>query len=128
MGNRGGKGERGSHLNNGDKVAALIPGGGDAQYRVAHKSNTRPLPAGMSFVDAAALPETLMTVWTNMFERGQFKLGDTILIHGGASGIGTTATMLAKAFGAAKIITTVGSPKNREARRKPGAGVAILFK
>ena len=122
------KGDRVSHLNIGDKVAALIPGGGYAQYSVAHESNTMPLPAGMSFVDAAALPETLMTVWTNMFERGQFKPGDTILIHGGASGIGTTATMLAKAFGAAKIITTVGSPENRDASLKLGADVAILYK
>ncbi|MGK9175227.1 NAD(P)H-quinone oxidoreductase [Yokenella regensburgei] len=112
----------------GDHVAALIPGGGYAQYCVADASNTLPLPPGLSLTEAAALPETFMTVWLNMFERGQFKAGDTILIHGGASGIGTTATMLAKAFCAGKIITTVGSQAHQEASLKLGADVAILYK
>ncbi|WP_429220704.1 NAD(P)H-quinone oxidoreductase [Aeromonas veronii] len=122
------KGEQVDHLKVGDKVAALISGGGYAEYSVAHQSNVLPLPPGLSFVEAAALPETFMTVWSNMFERGQFKKGDIILIHGGASGIGTTATMLAKAFGAAKIITTVGSPEQQAASIKLGADVAVLYK
>jgi len=112
----------------GDRVAALITGGGYAEYCTAHESNTLPLPSGLNFVEAAALPETFMTVWLNMFQRGQFKAGDIILIHGGASGIGTTATMLAKAFGAAKIITTVGSGEHRQASLKLGADVAVLYK
>lgn len=112
----------------GDRVAALITGGGYAEYCTAHESNTLPLPSGLNFVEAAALPETFMTVWLNMFQRGQFKAGDIILIHGGASGIGTTATMLAKAFGAAKIITTVGSAEHRQASLKLGADVAVLYK
>jgi NADPH2:quinone reductase len=112
----------------GDHVAALIPGGGYAQYSVADASNVLRLPPGLSMAEAAALPETFMTVWLNMFQRGQFKAGDIILIHGGASGIGTTATMLAKAFGAAKIITTVGSEEHRQASLKLGADVAVLYK
>lgn len=112
----------------GDPVAALIPGGGYAQYSVADAGNVMPLPPGLSMAEAAALPETFMTVWVNMFQRGQFKAGDIILIHGGASGIGTTATMLAKAFGAAKIITTVGSEEHRQASLKLGADVAVLYK
>lgn len=112
----------------GDHVAALIPGGGYAEYCVAHETNALPLPPGLNLIEAAALPETFMTVWLNMFERGQFKAGDIILIHGGASGIGTTATMLAKAFGAAKIITTVGSEEHHEASLKLGADTAVLYK
>ena len=112
----------------GDKVAALISGGGYAQYSVADEGNAMPLPPGLSPVEAAALPETFMTVWVNMFQRGGFKSGDTILIHGGASGIGTTATMLARAFGAGTIITTVGSEEHRQASLKLGADVAILYK
>lgn len=112
----------------GDKVAALIPGGGYAQYSVADASNVLPLPPGLTMTEAAAWPETFLTVWLNMFQRGQFKAGDTILIHGGASGIGTTATMLAKAFGAAKIITTVGSEAHAQASLKLGADVAVLYK
>ncbi|MGL4827422.1 MAG: NAD(P)H-quinone oxidoreductase [Vibrionaceae bacterium] len=122
------KGERVTRFNIGDKVAALITGGGYAQYGVAHQHNAFLLPPSLSFVEAAALPETFMTVWSNMFERGQFKQGDIILIHGGASGIGTTATMLAKAFGAAKIITTVGSREQQAASIKLGADVAVLYK
>lgn len=112
----------------GDRVAALISGGGYAQYSVADEGNTMPLPAGLSPIEAAALPETFMTVWLNMFLRGGFRAGETILIHGGASGIGTTATMLAKAFGAGTIITTVGSEEHRQASLKLGADVAVLYK
>lgn len=112
----------------GDRVAALISGGGYAEYSVADCHTVMPLPAGLSMTEAAALPETFLTVWLNMFQLGGFKAGDTILIHGGASGIGTTATMLAKAFGAGKIITTVGSERQRQASLQLGADVAILYK
>jgi len=112
----------------GDLVAALITGGGYAEYSVADESNTLSLPPGLSAIEAAALPETFMTVWLNMFQRGQFKAGDNILIHGGTSGIGTTATMLARAFGAGKIITTVATPAQRQASIGLGADVAVLYK
>lgn len=112
----------------GDRVAALLTGGGYAEYSVAKEDNVLTVPDGLNLVEAAALPETFMTVWLNMFERGQFKANDIILIHGGASGIGTTATMLAKAFGAKKIITTVGSREHQEASLALGADVAILYK
>ncbi|MCM3060858.1 alcohol dehydrogenase catalytic domain-containing protein, partial [Bacillus subtilis] len=93
----------------GDRVCALIPGGGYAEYAVANESNTLAIPDGLGMAEAAALPETFMTVWLNLFQRGRLSPGESVLIHGGASGIGTTATMLAKAFGASTIITTVGS-------------------
>ena len=78
-------------------------------------------------VEAAAIPETFLTVWLNLFQRGKFKAGESVLIHGGASGIGTTATMLAKAFGASKIITTVGSDAHRAASIALGADVAVDY-
>ena len=112
----------------GDPVAALVTGGGYAEYCVADTLTTLPLPAGLTDQEAAALPETFLTVWLNMFQRGGFKAGDTILIHGGASGIGTTATMLAKAFGARYIITTVGSQAHRQASLALGADLAVLYK
>jgi NADPH2:quinone reductase len=116
-----------TRFRHGDVVAALVTGGGYAEYSVADELNTLPLPPGLSTIEAAALPETFMTVWLNMMQRGQFKAGDTILIHGGASGIGTTATMLARAFGAGKVITTVATPAQREASLRLGADVAVLF-
>jgi NADPH:quinone reductase len=84
------------------------------------------MPKGYSFLEAAALPETFMTVWHNVFERGALRSGETLLIHGGSSGIGTTAIMLAKQFGA-KVIVTAGSPEKCEACRKLGADVAIDY-
>ncbi|WP_255756210.1 NAD(P)H-quinone oxidoreductase [Massilia sp. erpn] len=117
-----------SHIQPGDQVVALIPGGGYAEYSVADARTVTPLPEGLTPSEGAALLETFMTVWTNMFQRGQFRRGDNILIHGGASGIGTTATMLAKAFGAAKIITTVSTPEQREASLALGADVAVLYR
>jgi NADPH2:quinone reductase len=116
-----------TRFRHGDVVAALVTGGGYAEYSVADELNTLLLPPGLSTIEAAALPETFMTVWLNMMQRGQFKAGDTILIHGGASGIGTTATMLARAFGAGKIITTVATPAQREASLRLGADVAVLY-
>ncbi|MDF3884505.1 NAD(P)H-quinone oxidoreductase [Cupriavidus basilensis] len=111
----------------GDLVCALIPGGGYAEYSVANEHNTLHLPDGLQLVEAAAMPETFMTVWLNLFQRGKFTRGDTVLIHGGASGIGTTATMLSKAFGASKIITTVASDAQRDASLALGADYAVNY-
>jgi NADPH2:quinone reductase len=111
----------------GDKVCALVPGGGYAEYCLADESNALPVPKGFSFVEAAALPETFFTVWHNVFERGRLQAGETMLIHGGSSGIGTTAIMLAKAFGA-KAIATAGSKEKCEACIALGADAAIDYK
>jgi NADPH2:quinone reductase len=105
----------------GDRVMALVVGGGYAEYCHA-------LPvSGLSMVEAAAVPETFFTVWHNAFERGGLKSGETLLIHGGTSGIGTTAIQLAKAFGA-RVITTAGSQEKCDACRKLGADVAVNYK
>ena len=111
----------------GDAVTALMPGGGYAQYAIAHESNALPIPLGMRAVEAAAIPETFFTVWTNVFDRGGLKRGEWLLVHGGASGIGTTAIMLAKAFGA-KVIATVGSDDKAAACEKLGADVVVNYK
>lgn len=111
----------------GDMVAALVTGGGYAQYAVANEQVTIGIPDGLSVIEAAALPETFMTVWLNLFDRGQFKAGDSVLIHGGASGIGTTATMLARHLGASKIITTVNSKAHQDASIRLGADLAINY-
>jgi len=111
----------------GDKVMALVAGGGYAEYCPVHESNALPIPAGLSVVEAAAVPETFFTVWHNVFERGALKAVETILVHGGSSGIGTTAIMLAKAFGA-RVIATAGSAEKCDACRKLGADVAINYK
>jgi NADPH2:quinone reductase len=111
----------------GDAVTALVPGGGYAQYCVAHESHALPVPPGHSLVDAAAIPETFFTVWHNVFERGGLQPGETLLVHGGSSGIGTTAIQLGKAFGA-RVITTAGSAEKCEACRKLGADLAIDYK
>lgn len=112
----------------GDLVCALVPGGGYAEYALAHESNTLAIPEGLTVVEAAAMPETFLTVWLNLFQRGKFAAGESVLIHGGASGIGTTATMLAKAFGASKIITTVSSDAQRAASLALGADVAVDYR
>jgi len=110
----------------GDRVMALVVGGGYAEYCLAHESHA--LPVGtLSMVEAAAIPETFFTVWHNTFERGGLKRGETLLIHGGSSGIGTAAIQLAKAFGA-RVITTAGSPEKCDACRKLGADVAVNYK
>jgi NADPH2:quinone reductase len=111
----------------GDKVTALVVGGGYAEYCPVPESNALPIPAGLSLIEAAAIPETFFTVWHNVFERGALKSGETLLVHGGSSGIGTTAIMLAKAFGA-HVITTAGSAEKCDACRKLGADVAINYK
>jgi putative PIG3 family NAD(P)H quinone oxidoreductase len=110
----------------GDKICALVSGGGYAEYCVTDEATALPVPKGFSYVEAAALPETFMTVWHNVFERGALKSGETFLVHGGSSGIGTTAIILAKAFGAT-VIATAGSPEKCEACRKLGADVAIDY-
>jgi len=111
----------------GDKVCALVPGGGYASFCLAHESNALPVPQGFSFTEAAALPETFFTVWTNVFQRGHLASGETLLVHGGSSGIGTTAIMLAKAFGA-KVIVTAGTDEKCAACVKLGADHAINYK
>jgi NADPH2:quinone reductase len=111
----------------GDHVCALVPGGGYAEYSVAAETNTLPVPKGMTLVEAAGIPETFFTVWTNVFERGQLKSGETLLVHGGTSGIGTTAIMLAKAFGA-KSVATAGNDEKCEACRNLGADLAINYR
>src|SRR5207248_4993664 len=111
----------------GDAVTALVAGGGYAEYCAVHESNALPVPAGLSMVEAAAIPETFFTVWHNAFERGGLKAGETLLVHGGSSGIGTAAIQLAKAFGA-RVITTAGSEEKCEACRKLGADVAVNYK
>lgn len=110
-----------------EEVCALVAGGGYAEYCVVHESNALPVPQGFSMVEAAALPETFFTVWTNVFQRGGLKGGETVLIHGGSSGIGTTATMLSKAFGAT-VLVTVGSEEKREACLALGADLAINYR
>ncbi len=111
----------------GDRVMALVSGGGYATYCVAHESHALPVPSGIGDVEAAAVPETFFTVWTNLFERGGLKPGETALIHGGTSGIGTTAIQLAKSFGA-QVIVTAGSDEKCEACRELGADHAINYK
>jgi putative PIG3 family NAD(P)H quinone oxidoreductase len=111
----------------GDKVTALVAGGGYAEYCPVAESNALPVPERLGMVEAAAIPETFFTVWHNVFERGALKAGETLLVHGGSSGIGTTAIQLAKAFGA-RVITTAGSPEKCEACRKLGADVAINYR
>src|SRR5271167_2757127 len=110
-----------------DPVMALVVGGGYAEYCVAHESHALPLPAGLTTIEAAAIPETFFTVWYNMFERGRLAAGETVLIHGGSSGIGTTAIQLAKAFGA-RVVTTAGSPEKCAACVALGADVAVNYK
>jgi NADPH2:quinone reductase len=111
----------------GDKVMALVVGGGYAQYCLAHKSHCLPIPPTLSITEAAAIPETFFTVWHNTFERGRLKSGETLLVHGGSSGIGTATIQLAREFGA-RVITTAGSPEKCEACRKLGADPAINYK
>lgn len=111
----------------GDKVCALVPGGGYAEFALAPEGHCLPVPAGFDMVHAAALPETYFTVWTNVFESGRLQSGESILIHGGSGGIGTTAIQLAHAKGA-KVFTTVGKEDAKGACLKLGADRVILYK
>ncbi|MEP9367500.1 NAD(P)H-quinone oxidoreductase [Xanthobacter sp. VNH20] len=111
----------------GDAVCALVTGGGYAQYCLSHEATALPVPEGLSMVEAAAIPETFFTVWSNVFDRGGLKRGETLLVHGGTGGIGTTAIQLGKAFGAT-VITTAGSAEKCTACLKLGADLAIDYK
>ena len=111
----------------GDRVCALVAGGGYAEYCVAPVAQCLPVPVGMSDVEAASLPETFFTVWSNVFDRGALQAGETLLIQGGSSGIGVTAIQLAKAFGAA-VIVTAGSDEKCKACLDLGADHAINYK
>jgi putative PIG3 family NAD(P)H quinone oxidoreductase len=120
-------GEGVTRWHKGDQVCALVIGGGYAEYCLAHADHALPVPAGLTLAEAAALPETFLTVWHNVFERGRLTQGETLLVHGGSSGIGTTAIQLARSFGA-RVIVTAGSAEKCEACRKLGADVAIDYK
>ncbi|MEO9169121.1 MAG: NAD(P)H-quinone oxidoreductase, partial [Aestuariivirga sp.] len=111
----------------GDHICALVPGGGYAEYALVAEDNALPVPTGLSLIEAAALPENYFTVWTNVFDRGALKAGETLLVHGGSSGIGTTTIQLAKQFGA-QVIATAGSDEKCEYCRGLGADHAINYK
>jgi putative PIG3 family NAD(P)H quinone oxidoreductase len=111
----------------GQRVCALVAGGGYAEYATVPDSQCLPIPGGLDFVAAAAMPETCFTVWTNVFERGRLAVGESILIHGGASGIGTTAIQLARAFGA-RVFVTAGSPEKCRACERLGADRAFNYR
>lgn len=111
----------------GRQVMALVPGGGYGEYVCAASENTLPVPSTLSLAEAACVPETFFTVWHNVFQRGGLKSGETFLVHGGTSGIGTTAIQLAKAFGA-RVFATAGSEDKCEACRELGADEAINYR
>ncbi|MBA4224241.1 MAG: NAD(P)H-quinone oxidoreductase [Methylobacterium sp.] len=120
-------GEGVSRYEIGDQVCALVAGGGYAEYAVVHEDNALPIPAGLSLEEAGAIPETYFTVWTNVFQRGGLKKGESFMVHGGTSGIGTTAIQLAKAFGAT-VLATAGSDDKCAACRELGADHAINYR
>lgn len=111
----------------GNKVCALLSGGGYAEYAVANADHCLPIPSGWSFAEAASLPETFLTVWHNVFQRGQLQKGEHFLVHGGSSGIGITAIQLAKAFGAI-VFATAGSTEKCRACVELGADKCINYK
>ncbi len=111
----------------GDQVMALVNGGGYAEYVSVDERSVLSIPKGLSLIEAAAIPETYFTVWHNVFERGQLKDGEWFLVHGGTSGIGTTAVQLAKAFGA-QVIATAGSKEKCDAVLSLGADYAINYR
>jgi putative PIG3 family NAD(P)H quinone oxidoreductase len=111
----------------GDRVCALVWGGGYAEYCVAPALQCLPIPRGMDFTHAAAIPETFFTVWTNVFERGRLRPGEVLLVHGGSSGIGTTAIQLARAFGS-RVFATAGSAEKCAACERLGAERAINYR
>jgi NADPH:quinone reductase len=111
----------------GDRVCALLPGGGYAEYVATHEAHALPIPAGMSMRDAACLPETCFTVWSNVVMRGGLRAGERFLIHGGTSGIGTTAIQIATALGA-RVFATAGSDEKCEVCKTLGAEAAINYR
>ena len=120
-------GEGASRFEQGDEVCALVAGGGYAEYCTVPEPQALPAPQGLDLVNAAALPETFFTVWTNVFERGRLKSGETFLVHGGSSGIGTTAIQLASAFGA-RVFATAGNNLKCQACEKLGAEKGINYR
>jgi putative PIG3 family NAD(P)H quinone oxidoreductase len=111
----------------GTKVCAIVAGGGYAQYVIAPAVQCLPVPSSLTLEQAAVLPETFFTVWHNVFERSRLQKGETLLVHGGSSGIGTTAILLGKAFDA-RVIVTAGSAQKCAACRELGADVAINYR
>ncbi len=120
-------GQKAVRWKTGDWVCALVAGGGYAEYCAAPEGQCLPVPDGFSMVEAACVPETFFTVWTNVFQRGRLKSGESFLVHGGSSGIGTTAIQLAKAFGA-KVFATAGNADKCAACEKLGADQAINYR
>lgn len=119
-------GEETARLKPGDKVCALLTGGGYAGYAVAEEGCCLPIPEGLSFAEAAGLPETFFTVWANVFDDAGLRPGETLLVHGGTSGIGVTAIMLAKAFDA-KVVATASTAEKLSAIQKFGADAAFDY-
>ena len=111
----------------GERVCALVAGGGYAEYCAAPDAQCLPVPEGFSMIEAAALPEAFFTVWTNLFQLGRARAGDTVLVHGGTSGIGTTAILLGRAFGLT-VIVTAGSPEKCARALEIGAAHAIDYR
>ena len=120
-------GEGAKRFSIGDSVCALVPGGGYAPYVATPEPQALPVPAGLSMVEAAGLPENYFTVWVNVFDHGRLKAGETLLVHGGTSGIGTTAIQLGKAFGA-RVLATAGSASKCDAMVSLGADRAIDYR
>jgi NADPH2:quinone reductase len=120
-------GEGVTRFKSGDKVCALVVAGGYAEYCLAYESHALKVPSSLSMIEAAAIPETFFTVWQHLMMRCHFKSGEWVLVHGGTSGIGTTAIMLAKAFGG-HVVTTAGSDEKCAAAKKLGADVAVNYK
>ncbi len=120
-------GDSADKLHIGDRVMALVAGGGYAEYCAAPAAQCLSIPKGLDMIEAAAMPETYFTVWSNVFDRGRLKAGESILIHGGSSGIGTTAIQLARAFGA-RVFATAGSAEKCAACEKLGAERAINYR
>jgi len=120
-------GEGASRFSVGDRVMALVPSGGYGEWCAVHETNALAVPEGLSLIEAGAIPETFFTVWSNVFQRAGLKKGETILTHGGTSGIGTTTILLAKALGS-RVIVTCGSDEKCEAAKCNGADVAINYK
>ena len=120
-------GSKATRFEEGDKVIALVPGGGYAEFCAVHESVALPLPKPLTLVEGAGVPETTFTVWHNVFERGGLRRGEWLLVHGGTSGIGTTAIQLGKAFGAF-VAVTAGTDEKCHAAKRLGADVAINYK
>ncbi len=116
-----------SRWREGDNIVALLPGGGYAEFCTVHETMALPLPKGLTLVEGAGLPETTFTVWHNVFQRGLLRRGEWLLVHGGSSGIGTTAIQLAKAFGAF-VAVTAGSDEKCRACERLGADLAVNYR